>query len=58
MDLSLARANAVKDFLISKGKIADSRIATLGFGQDKPIVANDSDENRARNRRVVFRIKK
>jgi outer membrane protein OmpA-like peptidoglycan-associated protein len=58
IELSAARANAVKSFLTNQGKIAESRISTMSFGQSKPIVPNDSEENRAKNRRVVFRIKK
>lgn len=58
MELSLARANAVKTYIISKGEISENRISSIGFGQDKPIAKNDSDENRSKNRRVVFRIKK
>ena len=55
--LSQDRANAVKSYLVSKGVPADSIIAT-GFGETKPIVKNDSDTNRERNRRVEFKITK
>src|SRR5262249_18283013 len=49
--VSLERANAVKDLLVKAG-IAGERITTEGFGPDKPIAPNDSDENRAKNRRI------
>lgn len=56
-ELSLLRANAVRDFLVKQGSIEETRISTVGYGSLKPEVENTSDENRAKNRRVVFRIK-
>ena len=55
--LSLARAEAVKSWLVSKG-IAAERITAKGFGADSPVAPNDTDENRQKNRRIeFFRIK-
>ncbi|MBK5278287.1 MAG: OmpA family protein, partial [Bacteroidia bacterium] len=52
--LSQRRANAVKDFLTSKG-IDTRRIKATGYGEDKPIATNDDDaEGREINRRVDF----
>lgn len=54
--LSLNRAKAVRNFLISKG-IDGRQIQTRGFGEDKPMASNDDEEDgRALNRRVEFRI--
>ena len=53
--LSEKRAQAVKEFLISKG-IAKNRIQCLGFGNTQPIDDNKYEEGRARNRRVEFEI--
>lgn len=53
--LSERRANAVKDYLISKGINAD-RIVAKGYGESKPVVENNSPENNALNRRVEFTI--
>jgi len=52
--LSLRRANAIKDALIAR-KIAAKRIVTVGYGENRPVVANNSDEHRAMNRRVEIR---
>ena len=49
--LSEARANAVRDYLISKGVPAE-RIAARGYGQSNPIATNATPEGRAQNRRV------
>ncbi|HEY5610332.1 MAG TPA: OmpA family protein, partial [Thermoanaerobaculia bacterium] len=49
--LSLARANAVRDHLVSIG-IAASRITTTGKGEATPIATNDTAAGRQQNRRV------
>ncbi len=51
--LSLARAEAVKAYLVRKG-IAANRITTKGFGPDKPVASNDTAEGRQQNRRIEF----
>ncbi|MDA1121769.1 MAG: OmpA family protein [Bacteroidetes bacterium] len=53
--LSEARAQAVVDLLVSKGVNA-ARIVGKGYGENEPIAANNSSENRSKNRRVEFRI--
>lgn len=53
IDLSTARANAVKNYLVSKG-IADARITTEGKGPANPIASNDTPTGRLANRRVEF----
>ena len=49
--LSLDRANAVKDLMAQAG-VDPSRMDTDGWGQEKPIASNDTDEGRAMNRRT------
>jgi OOP family OmpA-OmpF porin len=49
--LSERRANAVRDYLVSRG-IDASRITSRGFGESKPSASNDTAEGRAENRRV------
>jgi outer membrane protein OmpA-like peptidoglycan-associated protein len=51
MDLSLKRANAVRDYLVSRG-IPQDLISAQGKGPDVPISDNGSVEGRATNRRV------
>lgn len=53
--LSLDRANTVRDMLVSSG-IAPDRIVTNGYGQDRPIAPNDTEEGRARNRRTELTV--
>jgi outer membrane protein OmpA-like peptidoglycan-associated protein len=50
-DLSTARARSVLGALVGLG-IDPVRLASKGFGQDKPVADNGSEEGRARNRRV------
>ena len=49
--LSLDRANAVRDLLVA-GDIPAARITTAGYGQDKPVASNDTEDGRAKNRRT------
>lgn len=55
MRLSIARAESVRDALVQRG-ITPRRLRIRGFGLTQPVAPNDSEENRARNRRTVFRI--
>ena len=51
--LSDRRAAAVKAKLVEDYGIPGSRISTVGYGESRPIASNDTDEGRARNRRVI-----
>ena len=55
--LSGNRASSVVDYILSKG-IPASRIISKGYGETKPVVPNDTDENMQLNRRVEFTILK
>lgn len=55
--LSDNRARSVMEYILSKG-IAPNRITSQGYGETKPVVDNDTDENRQLNRRVEFKILK
>lgn len=54
-DLSQRRAQAVVKYLTDKG-ISFERLVARGFGPDEPIAPNETDEGRALNRRVEFKI--
>ena len=54
MKLSQARADAVKTWLVSHG-IATARVTARGYGDTRPLVANDTDQDRFKNRRVELR---
>ncbi len=53
LDLSQRRAEAVRVALIERG-VSDARLVAVGFGEQQPVVPNDSAENKANNRRVEF----
>jgi outer membrane protein OmpA-like peptidoglycan-associated protein/uncharacterized membrane protein YeaQ/YmgE (transglycosylase-associated protein family) len=55
--LSLERANAVKDALVKAG-VPPDRISTEGFGSEKPLAPNDTEENRAKNRRIELTLRR
>jgi len=49
--LSLKRAEAVRDFLIKQG-VDGARLRSLGYGEVRPIASNEFDKGRAMNRRI------
>jgi outer membrane protein OmpA-like peptidoglycan-associated protein len=49
--LSERRANAAREYLISKG-VAGDRLKAMGYGETRPIASNDTQEGRAQNRRI------
>ena len=53
--LSLSRVESCRKYLSDNG-ISEDRITTIGYGPDKPIAPNDTEENRAINRRVELKI--
>lgn len=55
--LSTARVAAIQGLLVAGG-IARDRIKTSGYGQDRPIASNDTEEGKARNRRTELTVLK
>ena len=53
--LSEERADSVVAWLKKNG-VEESRLSHKGFGQERPIVKNDTDAHREQNRRVEFKI--
>lgn len=55
--LSEARAQSVKDYLVSQG-VSSSAVSTEGYGETQPIATNNTAEGRQANRRVEFEVVK
>jgi chemotaxis protein MotB len=53
-DISVARAVSVLRYLASKQLLPLDRLAATGYGAEKPLFPNDSEAERALNRRVEF----
>lgn len=51
LELSVDRANAVKQYLVDQG-VEAGRIAAFGYGETRPVASNDTREGREQNRRV------
>ncbi len=57
LTLSQNRANSVKSYLLKLG-CSDNLLIAKGYGQNKPIAENTNDDNKAKNRRVEFKVLK
>lgn len=55
LKLSERRAQSVVSFLTEQG-LPESKLVARGYGESKPLVPNDSEQNRAKNRRVELEI--
>lgn len=55
-ELSRRRAEAVASHMVRAG-IPVERLEAVGYGETKPVAANDSAENKAKNRRIEFVVK-
>lgn len=55
MNLSLRRARAIANVLVARG-ISRDRISVIGYGDAHPIESNDTEEGRAKNRRVEVKL--
>ena len=50
-ELSLMRAFSVIDYLVKKG-VPSARLTAFGYGEFRPVAANDTEEGRLKNRRI------
>ena len=55
--LSEQRAKSVVNYLTGKG-VGAARIQSAGYGENRPVVPNNTEANRAKNRRIEFKVKK
>ena len=51
-ELSTARSLSVLHFLANEQGIAPERLSAIGYGEYRPVAPNDTEEGRARNRRI------
>ena len=56
MDLSRDRSNSIAEYIIYFGNISSARIETFGYGSSQPIVEENTEEDKALNRRVEFEL--
>jgi len=56
LKLSIKRAMSVASYLVECKKIDKNKIEVKGMGESNPVFPNDSDENRAKNRRVEIKL--
>ena len=56
IELSNERAFAIKDFLVNFGSVPESRIEAQGYGSTRPIVEENTEDDKRLNRRVEFEI--
>lgn len=54
LNLSNERAGSVKQYLVLNHNLNPDRLLARGYGESRPVTSNDSDEGRAKNRRVEF----
>jgi len=56
VELSRRRAEAVRQYILTAGSIAPERLRAVGYGGDKPVVDNQTEAGKARNRRIELRL--
>lgn len=55
LQLSQQRADAVRNYLVTQG-VAPSALLAKGYGDTRPVAANDTEEGKFRNRRIQFSV--
>ncbi|PIB36080.1 hypothetical protein BFP72_12085 [Reichenbachiella sp. 5M10] len=56
LQLSIDRANTIRDYIVVFGGVAGDRVIAEGFGSDKPIIEDQNQDEHNLNRRVEFEI--
>ncbi len=54
--LSTARATKVYEYIMEHSDLLDSNMKVAGYGESRPVASNDTEEGRAKNRRVTIKI--
>ena len=54
--LSTARANEVYKYVMNQANLIDENIKIAGYGESRPVASNETEEGRAKNRRVSIKI--
>lgn len=56
LDLSRKRARVIRKYILKKGELEEDQVMAKGYGETRPLVANDSEINKRMNRRVEFEV--
>lgn len=53
-ELSHKRAYKIREYITTRGELAETQVSAEGFGESRPLVPNDTKEHKSLNRRVEF----
>jgi outer membrane protein OmpA-like peptidoglycan-associated protein len=56
IQMAIARAKAVKQYLVEHHELPENCISVVGYGMEHPVADNSTPEGRAKNRRVVIKV--
>jgi outer membrane protein OmpA-like peptidoglycan-associated protein len=56
IQMAIARAKAVKQYLVEEHEFSADSISVVGLGMENPVADNSTPEGRAKNRRVVIKV--
>jgi outer membrane protein OmpA-like peptidoglycan-associated protein len=56
IQMAIARAKAVKQYLVEQHEFPGDSIKVVGYGMENPVADNSTPEGRAKNRRVVIKV--